>query len=189
MQREQQNKIMDEMFNPISNTILPASIEERLEFYKHRMELDDKGIKYKIIKHKFLNYRQFSGRLLKGKNGVIPSYILSYSTLPRKKSTGRIEFESNNINYLNKDEIKLVSLKHFNTTASTNYKNIFELIYNPLNYDQELKIRSELLDEYSLPDLSPIVIVEDINVLKDAKLTLELDAKVYEDTKEKLILC
>ena len=33
MQREQQDKLMDEMFSPISNAILPASIEERIAIH------------------------------------------------------------------------------------------------------------------------------------------------------------
>ncbi len=189
MQRKQQNKIADEIFSPISNTILPASIEERLEFYKHRIELEDQGVKYKIIKHKFLNYRQLFCKLIKGKKELIPSYALFYSTLPRKKTTARIEFEVENINYLNKDEIKLISLDHFNTLADTYYKNIYELLYNPQSYEHELKIRNKLLNENSIAllDLSPIVVVEDVKNLKDSKITLNLDAKVYEDTKEKLV--
>lgn len=187
MQREQQNKIMDEMFSPISGAILPASIEERLDFYKHRMDLEDKGIMYKIVKQKFLNYRIFSSRLIKGKKDVIPSYTLAYSVLKRKKAIGKIEFEFNNIFYLNRDEVKIITLDHYNKIAKTNHKNVFELIYAPENFENELKIRNLILDnkENSLLDLSPIVIVDS---LPDSKLTLELDAKIYEDTKEKLIL-
>ena len=188
MQREQQDKVMDEMFSPISGLTLPASIEERLEFYQHRMHLEDKGINYKIVKQKFLNYRQFSSKLTKGKSESIPSYTLSYSTLARKKAQGRIEFEHNSLHYLNRDEIIITTLKHFNSVASTAYKDIYELIYNPQTYEQELEIRSSILDQEhaSVLDLSPIVIVEDI---PNGKLTLNLDAKIYEDTKEKLILC
>ena len=187
MQREQQNRLIDEMFSPISGLTLPASIEERLKFYKYRMNLEDEGVEYKIIKQKFLNYRQFSSRLIKGKKDVIDSYTLSYSTLPRKKASGRIEFEHNNISYFNKDEIKFITLKHFNTVASTIYKNIIELIYNPLNYEDELKIRSSILEinSASILDLSPIVVVDSI---PDSKITLELDAQTYEDTKESLII-
>ena len=64
MQRDQQDKLMDEMFSPISNLVLPASIEERLDMYKYRMQLDDKETPYKIIKQKFLNYRQFNFKLI-----------------------------------------------------------------------------------------------------------------------------
>jgi len=186
-QRQQQNVLMDEMFSPISSAVLPASIEERLEFYNHRMKLEDKGVKYKIIKQKFLNYRIFSSRLIIDKKEVIPSHVLPYSILKRKKTTGSIEFEFNNIHYLNKDEIKLISLDYYNKLAKTEYKNVIELIYDPQNFENELKIRNLILNtkNSSILDLSPIVIVD---FIPDAKIILELDAKIYEDTKEELIL-
>jgi len=44
MQRKQQHKLMDEMFSPISNTTLPASIEERIELYEKRVELEERRV-------------------------------------------------------------------------------------------------------------------------------------------------
>ena len=183
MQREHQDKLMDEMFSPISNQILPASIEDRLQMYKNRMELDDTNIPYKIIKQKFLNYRQFSFKLLKGKKETIPAYALSYSTLPRKKAQGRIEFTDKKLHYFNREEIKLITLEDFNTLSKIKYKNIKELIFNPLNFEEELQIRSTLL--HSSYDLTPIIVIENII---DSKLSVELDAKTYEDVREKIIV-
>lgn len=183
MQREQQDRLMDEMFSPISNQVLPASIEERLEMYKYRMELEEDNISYKIIKQKFLNYRQFNFTVTEGKNRNIPAYALSYSMLPRKKAQGRIEFKDKNIHYFNKEEIKFVTLAYFNATCKTNYKEIKELIFNAPSFEEELKFRNTLTcTNY---DLTPIIVVEKIS---DEKLTITLDAKTYEDTKEKLIL-
>jgi hypothetical protein len=187
MQRDQQNKIMDEMFSPISNAILPASIEERLEFYKHRMKLDDQDVKYKITKQKFLNYRQLSSRLIKGKHDVIPSYALFYSTLARKKTTAKLDFSYNDIFYLNRDEIKLIHLSTFNKIAKTSYKSVYNLLYNPPNYEKEIGIRKSILEHTELVDLSPIVVIDDHTDVKNSKFVLELDALTYEDTKEKLI--
>ena len=183
MQREQQNRLMDEMFSPISNQILPASIEERLQMYKYRMELEDKNIEYRIIKEKFLNYRQFNFKLIKGKKEIIPAYALSYSTLPRKKAQGRVEFEHNNIHYFNREEIKFITLDKFNLECKTNYQNIKEIIFNPPSFDEELKLRSTLTS--NAYDLSTIIIISKII---DSKLTIELNATNYEDTKEKLII-
>jgi predicted adenine nucleotide alpha hydrolase (AANH) superfamily ATPase len=183
IQREQQNRLMDEMFSPIANITLPASIEERLELYKKRIELEDQGVEYKIIKQKFLNYREFNFKLIKGKRDVIDAYALCYSTLPRGKSQGKIEFEKDSIYYFNRDEIKFITLKTFNLKAKSNYKSIKELIFNPPNFDDELKIR--LLLESTFYDLTPIIVVENII---ESKLTIELNAKVYEDTKDKLII-
>ena len=183
MQREQQDRVMDEMFSPISNQILPASIEERLEIYKKRNELEDKSIEYKIIKEKFLNYRQLNFKLILGKKEVIPAYALSYSTLPRKKAQGKIEFEDENIHYFNREEIRFITLEYFNSICQTDYKSIKELIFNPPNFEDEFKFRNILAcGNYNL---TPIIVVEQI---PHAKLTIELDSKTYEDTKEKLII-
>ena len=183
MQREQQDRLMDEMFSPISNLVLPASIEDRLQMYKQRMELDDTNISYKIIKQKFLNYRQFSFKLIKGKKEVIPAYALSYSTLPRKKAQGRIEFEDKDLHYFNREEIKFITLEFFNSFCKQEYKSINALIFNPPNFEEELNIRSTLLN--SSYDLTPIIIIENII---DSKLSIELNAKTYEDVREKIII-
>lgn len=183
MQRKQQHKLLDELFSPLNGDILPASIEERLELYSYREELEQQNIPYKIIKQKFLNYRQLRCKLTGAKQEFIDSYALVYSTLPRKKAQGRIEFSAHEIHYFNRDEIKFITLEFFNKYNNTNYKNIKELVYKPLSYEKEILFRKELTDqEY---DLSPILVVSKI---PQSKLTLELHAEVYEDTKEKLIV-
>lgn len=182
MQREHQHKLTDEMFSSLSNTIQPASIEERLEMYKYRMELEDKGLKYKIVKEKFLNYRQFNFKLIEGKDDVIEAYALSYSTLPRKKANGKIEFENGGVHYFNREEIKFITLEFFNTTCKTDYKSVKELIFNPPSFEIEAKLRMQITGIYNL---SPIIVV---TFIPEKKLNIFLDAKSYEDTKEKLIL-
>jgi len=183
MQREQQDKLMDEMFSPIGNQILPASIEERLNMYKTRNKLEDKNTKYKILKEKFLNYRQFNFKLIKGKKEVIPAYALFYSSLPRERAQGKIEFSHDNIHYFNREEIKFITLNYFNTSMKTNYKSINELIFKPLHVEQELELRTVLTG--SNYNISPIIVVEKII---DSKLTIILKSKTYEDTKERLLV-
>ena len=183
MQREQQNRLMDEMFSPISNSILPASIEERIEFYENRIKLEEKSIKYKIIKHRFLNYRQFSFRLIKGKKEVISAYALFYSTLSNKKAQGRIEFEHKDIHYFNRNEVVFITLKFYNLKMKTTFKDINELLFSKIQIKDEIILREKILS--SKFDLSPIIVVDKII---DTKLTIELNAKTYEDTKEKLII-
>ncbi len=182
MQREAQNKLLDELFNPISNAILPASIEERLKLYTKRIELEEKNIPYKITKHKFLNYRQFCLHV-KSKKEHFYAYALSYSILPRKKAQGRVEYSVNEIYHFNRDEIKFITLEFFNILAQKNYKNILELIYNPLSFQDEISIRKKLIEEEY--DLTPIIVLEKI---PEGKLEVILEAKVYEDTKERLII-
>jgi hypothetical protein len=183
MQREQQNKIMDEMFSPISGGILPASIEERLALYERRNQLEDEGKNYKIVKQKFLNYRIFSSQLLANKKEKIEHYTLNYSTLPRKKAQGRIEYAIEDIHYCNREEIKFLTLASFNDFLKKDYKNITELIFNPPTLEEELSLREKISGcSY---DLSPIIVVSEIPT---SKLTFHLDAKTYQDTREKLII-
>lgn len=182
MQREQQDRLMDEMFSPISNQIQPSSIEERLEMYTYRMELEEQNISYKIIKEKFLNYRQFSFKVTMQKDKIIPAYALFYSTLPRKKTNGHIDFHYKDISYFNREEIKFITLDFLNKTLSTNYKNTMELIFNSPSVGEELKLREAILSGFY--NLSPIIIVDEI---PNEKITIELDSITYEDTIEKII--
>lgn len=180
-QREHQKKIMDEMFSPISKQILPESIEQRLELYQKRNDLEDSKTAYKIIKQKFLNYRLLFGKVLQNKN-TLASYIFAYSVLSRKQSSSKVEFQKDNIFYLAKDEIKLISLDYFNLIAKRDYKSTLELIYNPLCFEEELKIRYEILKNPY--DLSPLIVLDEINL---EKYEFFIDGVIYEDVKEEIL--
>jgi len=183
IQRDQQERLTDELFSPVSNTVLPGSIEERLALYEERMRLEDEGIAYEIIKEKFLNYRQFTCKLTLGKTHTPAAYALCYSTLPRQKVQGRMAHSIDNIFYLNREEVRFITLTEFNKRARTHYVDVKTLIYQPPAFHEELQIRQHLLG--STFDLSPVIVVDTI---PEGKLTLELHAKVYEDTKERLHL-
>ena len=180
-QREQQKQLMDEMFNPISNQILPESIESRLNLYKKRDELESQNIPYKIIKQRFLNYRLLSG-ITKVDKEIIPSYFLCYSTLNRKKMNGRIEYEKDEIGYLNRDEVKVLDIRTFNEMGRSTYKSVKDLMFNPPTFESELNIRNKITNNpYGL---STIVVVDE---LVYGKYEIELDAETYEDVKEEII--
>ena len=180
-QRESQDKLMDEMINPISNQILPESIESRLELYHRRDELEEKNIPYKVIKQKFLNYRLLSA-LVKVNKIAVPSYFLCYSISSRKKYSGRIEYERGDIAYLNKEETKIIPIEIFNDIAGTNYDNVKALMYGPPTFQAELNARNKITkNPYGL---SPIIIVDK---LSEDKYEIELNAKIYEDVKEDII--
>ena len=182
MQREHQERLMDEMFSEIAARVLPASIEERLELYTKRMALEEENIPYKIVKEKFLNYRQFFCTV-HAKEKSIPAYALAYSTLPRGQAQGVIEFEINGVHYCNREEIKFVSLIFFNAACQRNYATIKELFFNPPSFEEELRVRQSLAcDAYNL---SPIIVLEEILL---EKLSVRLEAKTYEDTREKLMI-
>lgn len=182
MQRDQQQKLMDEMFSPLGNRILPASIEERLEMYEERMRLEEEGTAYRIVKEKFLNYRQFSCNLILGKREVVPAHALAYSTLPRKRAQGRIEQQIGDLHCMNRDDIKLVTLETFNEAAGTAYLSVKELLFTPPPFETEAAARARFIP--TLYSLTPLVVVDRV---PKGKFTLTLDATVYEDTKERLI--
>lgn len=180
-QREQQKKIMDEMFSPLSHQILPESIESRLELYKKRDEMEEQGIPYQIIKQRFLNYRLLSGKVKINKQ-TVPSYFLCYSTLNRKKMNGTIAYEKDEIAYLNRDEVKVLSIDMFNSIGNSTFRNVLKLMYNPPTFESELNIRNAITQNpYGL---STIVIVDEVI---DGKYEIELDSVIYEDVKEVLI--
>jgi len=181
MQRDSQEKLADELMMPIDARVLPGSVDERLEFYEHRVELEELNQKYKIVKQKFLNYRQLSGRLLFGKT-VVPSFFLHYSTIDREKAQGRVEFSHNGVHYLNRNEVRLIELSAFNELANSSFKSVKELIFSPLSIEKELIVRSKLTKNSY--DLSAMVVIDR---LLDGKITVELKSTQYEDTKENLI--
>jgi len=177
-QREYQDKLADELMMPIGRQVQPESTEERLELYKKRDCLEN----YEIVKQRFLNYRLLNGKITINKE-VIPSYFLCYSTLKNKRTAGRIEKSIQNIHYLNRDEVKIISLEYFNTIANTNYTSIYELIYNPLNFEAEVSLRNQLTQNPY--DLSCIIVIEKI---LDEKIEVSCNSKVFEDVKETIIV-
>jgi len=113
---------------------------------------------------------------------IIPSYFLCYSTLNRKSMNGRIEYEKDEIAYLNRDEVKVLSLKSFNEIGNSTYQTVKDLMFNPPTFESELNIRNKVTNNpYGL---STILVVDE---LIDGKYEIELNALIYEDVKEVII--
>ena len=181
-QREQQDKLLDEMINPISQQILPQSIEQRIEIYKLRNKYEEENLEYKIIKQRFLNYRLISAKVNVNKVNTF-AHFLPYSTINRAKSMGKIEYDIGNIYYFNKDEIKIISLELYNKYANTFYKTVQELIYNPPLFKTELLVKEKLLN--SAYDLSCLIVLDEI---PNTKIEIFLNSKVYDDVRENICL-
>jgi len=182
MQRDQQHRLMDEMFSPMSRQILPASIEERLKLYKKRMELEEQSISYRIVKERFLNYRLLRASVKVGSE-VIPAYPLFYSTINRASTEGKIDFEIEGQFFLNREEVRFITLDTFNTLTASSYKNTQELMFNAPSVETEMALRTQLTE--SPVNTSAIIVVDEIPT---AKITLVLETKTYDDTREKLII-
>ena len=181
-QRQQQNKLFDELCSPLNKQILPESIEERLALYKYRNELVQKNFNFKIIKERFLNYRIISGKTKVNKQ-IVPSYFLAYSMLKNNKSNGRIEYSIQNIAYLNRNEVKIIDLNYFNFLSNSCYKNINELCYSPLKFENEIILRNKILK--SNYDLSCVLV---LNEIPNSKVEIYLDSKVYDDVRSKIVI-
>jgi predicted adenine nucleotide alpha hydrolase (AANH) superfamily ATPase len=181
MQREQQQKLADELFSPISQQIQPESIEARIELYKKRWEYEDKSIKYKIVKERFLNWRQIYG-LLKVKKEVIPAHFLPYSTLKSEYTRGKIDVQVGDLHYMNRDEVKFITLDTYNRLTQNHYKDIHQLIYSSSSFEKEITARNKLiLNSY---DLSAILVVQ---VIPTQKVEILYKSHIYEDVREVLL--
>ncbi|MCV3521262.1 diacylglucosamine hydrolase like protein [Campylobacter lari] len=175
-----QKAFIDELMSPINKQILPASIEEKITFYKRVKNLEKKEVKFKIQREKFLNYRLLSA-LIKQDKKPIKAYILFYSHF--KNAYTKFSINEENLSHYEsvKDEINLWSFEYFNTLCKNKYKNFEDFLQNPLKIEQEIKIRQKHFGAY---DLSPVIIVE--NIIKGA---YEFIAKseIYFDSKEKIV--
>ena len=180
MQRDNQNRLADELFCPISKQIQPESIEERIELYEKRILLEESKVDYKIVKERFLNWR-LKYALLRVRGKVIPSHILPYSTMKGTYTRGKIEYILDDVAYMNRDEVKFIDINKYNHLAQKEYKSVKELIFNPPTFEEEVNIRLKLLNNHY--SISSIIVVDEI---PDKKIELLLDSDVYEDVKERL---
>jgi len=181
MQRDQQKKLADELFSPISQQIQPESIEARIELYEKRWQLEDEKRTYKIVKERFLNWRQIHG-LLRVKKETVPAHFLPLSTLKSEYTRGKIDVQVGDLHYMNRDEVKFITLESYNRYANTNYATVNELIFNSPTFEEELKIRNKLISNPY--DLSCIIVV---NAIPTQKLEIVYKSHIYEDVKEVLL--
>ena len=181
MQREQQQKLADELFVPLSGQVQPESIEARIALYEKRWEMEERKEPYRIVKQRFLNWRMKFG-LLKVRKEVVAAHILPYSTLKNGYTRGKIDYRTGVLYHMSRDEVKFITLKSYNHLARTAYSDIFSLLFKPPSFEQEVALRSALgLDAY---DLSTILVVEKI---PENKIELMIESETYADVKEKLI--
>ena len=180
IQREAADRFADELFEPVTKRRLPGSIEERLKLYTQRVELEERGVKYHILKERFLNYRLLRG-FVRVEKEVVPSYISGYSLLRRDFAKARVEFVHEGVGYANRDEIRVVTLKKLNSLVKTPFSDMKELYFKGLDFECEMRVRRALgFGEY---DLSPLIVLDKI----PSKFEVYIFAKTYKDTKEKLI--
>ena len=182
-QREAQKRWHDELSTPLRPQTLPSSIEERLELYQTICERENENKAFKLKREKFLNYRLLSAKVVY-QTEVIPSYFLFYSLCKKEQFKARIEYIHDDIGYINKEEMYLISLRKFNLLAHVQYKNVKELLYFPPPLEVEMAIRRALC-QGSFLALSPIVVIDTIEEKRE--YTFFIQSKSYQDIREVLV--
>ena len=181
IQRDQQKKLADELFMPISGQVQPESIEERIEMYEKRWRLEDENKPHKIIKQRFLNWRLTMG-WLKVRKEITPVHFLPYSSIKSEYSRGKIEYNIGEVHHMNRDEVRFITLEHYNTLAGTAYTSVTELMYAPPSFDDEVALRNKLgVTPY---DISVIMVV---NEIPTKKIEIRCQSRTFSDVKEVLI--
>jgi predicted adenine nucleotide alpha hydrolase (AANH) superfamily ATPase len=182
-QREQQDRLKDELMSPITNQVLPSSIQERLELYKEVIECEKSNQKFRLKREKFLNYRLLSGFVKDAKKEPIPSCFLFYSTLRRDFTRGKIEFIEDGIGYFNREEILMIDIKKLNDILKTSYKSVKDLLKKPLHVKEELDLRKTLTNTF-FQTLNAIIVLDSI---EETKYEIKLISKTYSDIREVLV--
>jgi predicted adenine nucleotide alpha hydrolase (AANH) superfamily ATPase len=185
-QRKQQNILCDELISPINNQTLQGSLEQKINFYEKRLENEKQQIPYKIIKNRFLNYRLLNA-FVKVNNQVVPSHFLPYSTTTNKNIKTKVEFEANQIKFLSKENIQIISLEDYNNFMTTSFENTKQLMFHKIDYTKELSLKKELSQNNF--DLNCIIVVDDYTYqsINNKKIEIYLDQITYSSTKESLI--
>jgi predicted adenine nucleotide alpha hydrolase (AANH) superfamily ATPase len=179
-QREQQQKLADELVSPITKQIRPGSIEERLDTFTRRNHLEHSQVPYRLEREKFLNYRLLNGGIKRDKN-VIPSYIVAYSQASKNfKST--IDTINNDVAYLKKGEARLISLQYFNDILNSDFKSTKELYFDDIEFEKEIMLRNTILGNHY--DLSPLIVIDE---LMDSKYEISINSIIYEDSRYKIV--
>jgi len=182
IQRDQQNRLADELFVPVSGQIQPESIESRIKMYEKRLELEAEGIAYRIVKQRFLNWRMHIA-LLRVRKVIKDAHFLPYSTLKSEYSRGKIEYAAGGLYHMNRDEVKFMTLSYYNMLSGETYDSVRELVFHPPSFDTELAVREKL--DISPYDLSAVLVVDEI---PDKKIEIVFQGKTYTDVKEVLVL-
>lgn len=168
-----------ELMSSIDRQILPASVEEKLKFYKKLCSLEKNGVKFSVLRDRFLNYRllrawiKFDGR-------VVPSFMLFGSHFTRENVKFSIERECE-IFCSDKGEIKILSLAKFNEISRSNFKSVSEMLKNPPSLARQNKARAALCAAGSL---SPIIVTDEIRA---AKVQIYGLSRIFLDVREILV--
>ncbi len=179
-QRAQQERLVDELMSPLSQQILPSSIEERINLYEKVMACEEQKIAFRLVREKFLNYRLLRAWVKNNHQEVVPSYFLFYSSFKKELIKGNMD----KAGFFSKEEVRFISVETFNDFAKTSYKNVAHMLQNPPQVECEIEFRMKFLDTFFI-SLSPIIILDTLEI---GKYEIYALAKTYHDIRENLAL-
>ena len=168
-----------ELMSSIDRQILPASVEEKLKFYKKLCSLERKGVKFSVLRDRFLNYRLLRA-WIKFDGEVVPSFVLFGSHFTRENVKLSVE-RGCEIFCSDKGEIKILSLAKFNEISRSNFKSVSEMLKNPPSLACQNKARTALRVAGSL---SPIIVTDEIRA---AKVQIYGLSRIFLDVREILV--
>lgn len=168
-----------ELMSPIDRQILPASVEEKLKFYKKLCAIERKGVKFSVLRDRFLNYRLLRA-WIKFDGKVAPSFLLFGSHFTRENVKLSVERECE-IFCSDKGEIKILSLAKFNEISRLNFKSVSEMLKNPPSLARQNKARAALC---AADSLSPIIVTDEIRA---AKVQIYGLSHIFLDVREILV--
>nr|WP_315048973.1 epoxyqueuosine reductase QueH [uncultured Campylobacter sp.] len=168
-----------ELMSPIDRQILPASVEEKLKFYKKLCSLEKNGVKFSVLRDRFLNYRLLRA-WIKFDGEVVPSFVLFGSHFTRENVKFSVERECE-IFCSDKGEIKILSLAKFNEISRSNFKSVSKILKNPPSLARQNKARAALC---SAGSLSPIIVTDEIRA---AKVQIYGLSRIFLDVREILV--
>lgn len=168
-----------ELISSIDRQILPASAEEKLKFYKKLCSLERKGVKFSVLRDRFLNYRLLRA-WIKFDGEVVPSFVLFGSHFTRENVKLSVEQDCE-IFCSDKGEIKILSLAKFNEISRSNFKSVSEMLKNPPSLARQNKARAALCAAGSL---SPIIVTDEIRA---AKVQIYGLSRIFLDVREILV--
>jgi hypothetical protein len=182
LRKQKGEESVKELSSPVGGELTPASPKERLYLYQLRRWLEERGIPHRVVREEFLNYRLLRGQIEKVGEGVVPSFILPYSQLPRPVR-GEVEFLDRGVGYFSKMGALLVELERFNQIGGFHFQSVSQLYRHPPSIEKQLWVRKKLVQSpYST---SPIFVIDQVE--KGVRYRLEVESLLFPDHQFRIL--
>ncbi|RAX55349.1 hypothetical protein CCY99_01230 [Helicobacter sp. 16-1353] len=170
-QRNRANKLAFELFNDIGGQILKGSIKWNLDIFIKLNKFERDKTPHILQKNTINAYRLLSGSVVKinpinqdstKKSMVLPSYIFTHSKSVKNLKSGKIFWKKISFNNASImlgfcDNALFIDINSINLIFKKDYKNVYDMIYNPPLYDDELEFRIKILGADSI---KPFIVLD-----------------------------